>query len=212
MLNKLSAVSVLLLTAATSFSALATVDNQSTTNNVDNTSEQNSTGVVSNNPTFVNNGAETPYGRIGKVSCAQPSINVGAASSGDDYFDSGAVYINFNMPLGGKSCDDAMAEAEAQMRKDTQMTLELHCASLMERGIAFTNGAAARECKGFEYTELGNNIIEARTAEVKAASEKALNDELEQFMRRMDICQAYAERGVLPTQCKGVPLPASFMK
>ena len=208
MLKKtLHAISITILT----FSATCLadeVDSQSNTSNVSNESSQYSQGIVSNNPTYVNNGGFHAYSSIGKVSCAQASMNVGVAATGDDYTNNGSLYVNVNIPFtsfgSGISCAEAMAEAKAQMEYDTAMVLTDHCMALLSKGFSYhTSNPLSRKCNGFELTGIGQEMVETQKANLiaekkfaTAKANEALANELEQQIRRHDLCKAAKERGM----------------
>tara|TARA_R110000868_G_scaffold189695_2_gene432997 strand:+ start:45308 stop:45976 length:669 start_codon:yes stop_codon:yes gene_type:complete len=212
-----------LATLTLSFSVFADdVDSLSTQNDINNQSNQNSTGIVSNQPTFINNGNNHAYGTIGRASCAQASLNVGVAGSGSQYTNDGSVYLNLNIPLtmfgSGKSCAEAMHEATVQMKMDTNMVLTDHCTDLLAKGYNYSAGNEfSKKCQGFELTGVGQEIVAARRANLiadqqfaAAKTREAQNAELRAELDRINICQAYAEKGVMIALCRGVPLPVSF--
>ena len=193
------------------------IDSQSNTSNVSNESSQYSQGIVSNNPTYVNNGGYHAYSSIGKVSCAQASMNVGVAASGEDYANSGSIYMNVNIPFtsfgSGISCAEAMAEAKAQMEYDTAMVLTDHCLALLSKGFSYhTSNPLSRKCEGFQLTGIGKEMVETQKANLiaeqkfaDAKANEALANELEQQIRRHDLCKAAKDRGMNRMAfCQGV--------
>ena len=193
------------------------IDSQSNTSNVSNESSQYSQGIVSNNPTYVNNGGYHAYSSIGKVSCAQASMNVGVAASGEDYVNSGSIYMNVNIPFtsfgSGISCAEAMAEAKAQMEYDTAMVLTDHCLALLSKGFSYhTSNPFSRKCEGFQLTGIGKEMVETQKANLiaeqkfaDAKANEALANELEQQIRRHDLCKAAKDRGMNRMAfCQGV--------
>lgn len=193
------------------------IDSQSNTSNVSNESSQYSQGIVSNNPTYVNNGGYHAYSSIGKVSCAQASMNVGVAASGEDYANSGSIYMNVNIPFtsfgSGISCAEAMAEAKAQMEYDTAMVLTDHCLSLLSKGFSYhTSNPLSRKCEGFQLTGIGKEMVETQKANLiaeqkfaDAKANEALANELEQQIRRHDLCKSAKDRGMNRMAfCQGV--------
>ena len=214
-----AAIFTFLLTPSLAFANDPTtdMDQLTTNNNVSNESSQYSQGVVSNNPTYVNNGDFHAYGRIGQVSCAQASMNMGVTSTGEHFTNSGAVYLNVSIPLtsfgSGSTCESAMAEAKAQMAYDTAMVLTDHCLDLMAKGISYAStNQLSRKCQGFELTDLGKEMMEAQKQKLisdklyaKARSNEAMANELEQQIRRHDLCKAAKERGMARTTfCQGI--------
>ncbi|MFT7433942.1 MAG: hypothetical protein ACI9TY_001587 [Alphaproteobacteria bacterium] len=206
-----------------SFAALANsdIDSQSQNNDINNQSNQISTGIVSNNPTYVNNGSQHAYGSIGRVNCAQASLNVGVAGSGQDYVNNGAVYLNVSIPFtafgSGITCEKAMKESYAQMQHDTKMVLADHCMKLLAKGFRYdSSGTLSSKCVGFQLTGIGREMVETQKANLisdrqfaQAKQGEAFAMQLEQEIRRHDLCKAAADRGMeRDTFCAGMHIQA----
>ena len=168
-----------------SFSAFADdVDSLSTTNDINNQSSQNSTGIVSNQPTFFNNNNTHAYNSVGNTSCAQASMTFGAGSSGRNFTNQGSLYVGVNIPFtsfgSGKTCEEVMKIKKAQMQYDTAMVLTDHCLNLQAKGVSYRSGNQfTKKCEGFERTEIGLKMAETQHAKLSADKLMAQANEMQ---------------------------------